>query len=132
MADNFRWLRALARYLLAGLLIVSIATGWARPAFASGAVVEPIAASSTPSVAQGNALFQANCVGCHARGGNIIRRGKTLKQRALTRNGYDTSEAIAEIVTQGKGAMTAFGDRLTAEEIEAIAQYVLQQAEAGW
>lgn len=78
------------------------------------------------------ALFEANCAACHANGGNIIRRGKTLKPKALSRNGYDSAEAIETLVSQGKGAMPAFGDRLSEGEIEAIAQYVLTQAESGW
>jgi cytochrome c6 len=78
------------------------------------------------------ALFELHCAGCHAQGGNIVRRGKTLKQKALVRNGYSQTAAISQLITEGKGAMPAYADRLSAGEIEAIAQYVLQQAESGW
>ncbi len=77
-------------------------------------------------------LFTANCAGCHAGGGNVIRRGKSLKSKALARYGYDDAESIAQIVTNGRGIMPAYVDRLSSEEIGALAQYVLQQAEAGW
>lgn len=77
-------------------------------------------------------LFSLNCAACHAGGGNIIRRGKNLKQKALMRHGYGEVEAIAQLVTQGKGIMPAYADRLSEEEIRAIAQYVLNQAQSGW
>lgn len=91
-------------------------------------------ASTLPEAARPDAaaLFSANCAACHANGGNIIRRGKNLKQKALSRHGYDSAEAIEALVQQGKGAMPAYADRLSAEEIGAIAQYVLTQAKTGW
>ncbi len=80
----------------------------------------------------GESLFSVQCAACHANGGNIIRRGKNLKQKALLRNGYGEVEAIAQLITQGKGAMPAYAERLSEGEIRAIAQYVQQQAAAGW
>nr|WP_228025321.1 c-type cytochrome [cf. Phormidesmis sp. LEGE 11477] len=90
------------------------------------------AATAPESTASGAVLFTENCAACHAGGGNIIRRGKNLKQRAMRRNGYEDVGAIASIVTQGKGIMPAYADRLSAEEISAIAQYVHEQSESGW
>ncbi len=48
------------------------------------------------------------------------------------RNGFGEVGAIASIVTKGKGIMPAYADKLSGDEIEAIAQYVHQQSEAGW
>ncbi|WP_008312642.1 c-type cytochrome [Leptolyngbya sp. PCC 6406] len=79
-----------------------------------------------PSAAQ---IFELNCAGCHAHGGNIIRRGKTLKSHALARNGVDSETAIAAIITQGKGIMSAYGNRFTPEEIDLLATYVWHQAQ---
>ena len=50
----------------------------------------------------------------------------------MVRNGYSDVDAIAQIITNGKGIMSAYGDRLNEEEIGAIAQYVHEQSEAGW
>jgi cytochrome c6 len=83
-------------------------------------------------ISSGAKIFEMNCAGCHANGGNIIRRGKTLKKRALKRNGFESVAAINQIVTQGKGNMSAYGERLTTEEINAVSNYVWQQAEQGW
>ncbi len=82
--------------------------------------------------ANGAKIFSVQCAGCHVNGGNIVRRGKTLKKRALKRNGMDSLEAIASLVANGKNNMSAFKDRLTEKQIEDVSTYVLEQAEKGW
>lgn len=77
-------------------------------------------------------IFAANCAGCHANGGNIVRRGKNLKLKALEKNGVDNVDAIAQLVTNGKNNMSAYQDRLTTSEIQAVSAYVLEQAKTGW
>lgn len=100
---------------------------------ASPVGADAIAAGSTALLPDQPAqLFEAHCEGCHPNGGNIIRRGKNLKARALERYGYDDVASITDIITHGKGVMSAYRDRLTREEIQALATYVLEQAEAGW
>jgi cytochrome c6 len=91
-----------------------------------------IAQAAETSLEFGATIFQAQCAACHQGGGNIIRRGKNLKLKALERNQVETIEAIQALVTQGKGNMSAYGDRLTVEEITAVSEYVLAQAAAGW
>lgn len=81
---------------------------------------------------QGAQVFSVHCAGCHVNGGNIVRRGKNLKLKTLERNGLDSVEAIAQLVTNGKGIMSAYGDRLTEVEIQNVSAYVLEQAEQGW
>ncbi len=82
--------------------------------------------------AAGGQIFSANCAACHIGGGNVINAQKTLKQADLDANGKNTIEAIVTQVTNGNGAMPAFGGKLSAEDIENVATYVLGQAEAGW
>jgi cytochrome c6 len=89
----------------------------------------PALAADVPNGAK---IFEIHCAGCHINGGNIVRRGKNLKQKALKKYGMDSIEAIANIITNGKGNMSAYKDRLTAEEIQAVSVYVLKQAEIGW
>lgn len=88
--------------------------------------------SQAPDHTQGAQLFDFHCAGCHPGGGNIIRRGKTLQLKALQRHGVDSEAAITQLVNYGKGNMSAFKDRLTVPEIEAVVQYVLVQAKQGW
>lgn len=80
----------------------------------------------------GERIFSANCSACHIGGTNVIISEKTLQQEALARYGMNSLDAIKTQVYSGKSAMPAFGGRLSDEEIEAVAQYVLQQAANGW
>jgi len=77
-------------------------------------------------------IFQVHCAGCHPNGGNIIRRGKTLKQKALKKYGVDSLEAIAALVTNGKNNMPAFQARLSEQQIQAVSAYVLEAAANDW
>ena len=95
----------------------------------SWAIAAPVFAAEADQAAK---LFEVQCAGCHVNGGNIVRRGKTLKLKALEKNGYHTVEAISEIITNGKGNMSAYRDRLSSEEIQTLAQYVLDQANKNW
>ncbi|MDJ0676600.1 MAG: c-type cytochrome [Calothrix sp. MO_167.B42] len=83
-------------------------------------------------ITNGAKIFSANCAGCHINGSNIIRRGKNLKMRALKRYHMDSVDAIASIVTNGKNNMSAYKERLTEQEIQDVAAYVLQQAQQNW
>ncbi|PSF38104.1 cytochrome C6 [Aphanothece hegewaldii CCALA 016] len=77
-------------------------------------------------------LFEINCAGCHPKGGNIIRRGKTLKLKDLKKFKMDSLLSVTDIVTNGKGIMSAYKERLTEQEINAVASYVLEQARENW
>lgn len=77
-------------------------------------------------------LFEINCAGCHPKGGNIIRRGKTLKLKDLKKFKMDTLSSVTDIVTNGKGNMSAYKERLSEPEIDAVSSYVLEQAEKNW
>ncbi|GAB4533488.1 MAG: c-type cytochrome [Pleurocapsa sp.] len=87
---------------------------------------------SATDLEKGTAIFQAHCAGCHANGGNIVRRGKNLRQKALKRNQLDNLAAVVELVTNGKNNMSAYRDRLTTQDIEEVSAYVLQQAANNW
>lgn len=77
-------------------------------------------------------LFENNCAGCHPKGGNIIRRGKTLKLKDLKKFKMDSLSSVTNIVTNGKGNMSAYKERLSELEIEAVSSYVLEQAGKNW
>ena len=101
-----------------------------------GMITIALLTSPAPAIATdlqtGAEIFEVHCAGCHVNGGNIIRRGKNLKQKALEKNGYSTAEAIAQIVTNGKANMSAYKDRLTPEQIQTVSAYVLEQAAVDW
>ena len=97
-------------------------------------LLSPLDALATPGVdlTNGAAVFKANCAGCHVKGGNIVRRGKNLKLKTLHKRQLDNEAAISSLVTNGKGIMSAYGDKLTAAEIADVSAYVLKRAEEGW
>lgn len=88
--------------------------------------------ASAANIANGAQIFEIHCAGCHSNGGNIVRRGKTLKKKALKKYGMDSLEAISSIVTNGKNNMSAYKDRLTTEQIQDVSAYVLEQAQKDW
>jgi cytochrome c551 len=68
------------------------------------------------------ALYSANCAGCHGedRSG---RSGPALLPSRLTRDPDD----YAELITNGGGGMPAFGSRLSADEIDALVEFILTE-----
>lgn len=82
--------------------------------------------------AKGAKVFSVECAGCHINGGNIIRRGKNLKLKALKRNKVDSLEEIIALVTNGKNIMSAYKDRLSQQQIQDVSAYVLEQAAKDW
>jgi cytochrome c6 len=111
-----------------GSVFLSVVLGWLMVALPIGAAEIPEGAQAS----EGANVFELHCAGCHANGGNIVRRGKTLKLKALERNGYGTEEMIAAIVTNGKGNMSAYNDHLTPAQIQAVSAYVLDRAHHDW
>ncbi len=91
---------------------------------------------TTPALAisttETETLFTNNCAGCHINGGNIVRRGKNLKSKALKKFGMDSTDAIAQLVKNGQYAMPAYKGRLTEQQIYDISAYVLEQAKHDW
>ncbi len=83
-------------------------------------------------LALGAKIFSANCAACHAGGGNVVQGNKTLKQDTLKQFGMDSADAIINQVRNGKNAMPSFKGRLTDDQIESVAAYVLAQSEKGW
>ncbi len=78
-------------------------------------------------------LFEQHCAGCHWGGGNIIRRGKTLRLAALQRNGITEPAAVAAIIRAAcVGQMGSYPKPSARRSVEPVAAYVWQQAEANW
>ena len=82
--------------------------------------------------AKGAKVFTANCAACHLGGRNVIVATKTLKKDALEKNNINSLAAIITQVQNGKNAMPAFKSRLNDQQIEDVANYVLEQADKDW
>ncbi|AFZ07626.1 cytochrome c class I [Oscillatoria nigro-viridis PCC 7112] len=119
-------LKNLKKNLTAFLLILTLA-------FVEIATNSQIAIADTATnPATAAEVFTANCAGCHINGSNIIRRGKNLKQKALKKYGMDSIANISNLVTNGKGIMPAYKNRLSEQQIIDVSAYVLSQAETDW
>jgi cytochrome c6 len=105
-------------------VLVALATtsllGLAQPALADG------------DLAVGAKVFTANCAACHANGTNVVMAPKNLKKESLEKFSMNSEDAIATQVRNGKNAMPAFGNKLSDEQISAVAAYVIAQADKGW
>jgi cytochrome c6 len=99
--------------------LIALTTLFASPALAA-------------DLANGVKVFDVHCAGCHPNGSNIVRRGKSLKKKALQKNGVETLESIVSLVANGKNNMSAYRDRLSAKEIEDVSAYVLERAAKDW
>lgn len=97
-----------------GLTLVLSLTGIATVG-AQGSVDDPA------QVEAGMAVFETNCAGCHGADGTGSNQGRPLTDIATQEP--DRSVHIAS-VTDGKGSMPAFGERLEADEIDAAVSYV--------
>ena len=80
----------------------------------------------------GEELFSMHCSGCHVQGGNIIRRTKTLKIKALKRNGVDNQDAIARIAREGIGSMSGYEEVLGKGGDQLVANWIWQQVQKAW
>ncbi|MDZ8189428.1 MAG: c-type cytochrome [Nostoc sp. ChiSLP02] len=110
-------MKKIIKVMLLGIAIFTFA--FSSPALAANSV-------------SGAKVFSSNCASCHAGGKNLVKAEKSLKKDALEKYGLYSAEAIIAQVTNGKGAMPAFGNRLKSEQIEDVAAYVLSQADKDW
>ncbi len=91
---------------------------------------------ATPALAgdaaKGKQIFVSECFACHRGGKNLVLAPKTLNKEDLQKYDRYSLEAIITQITNGKDPMPGFKGSLSAQKIEDVATYVLEQAEAGW
>ncbi len=80
----------------------------------------------------GEVLFLENCAGCHINGGNIIRRGKSLKLNSLKKNGINSPEDIAKIAREGVGIMSGYEELLGKGGDKLVSIWIWNQAQNAW
>ena len=67
----------------------------------------------------GKTIFETKCIGCHGADGKMGLSGA----KDLSQSAKNADEKI-EIITDGKNAMKAYKDQLTADQIKAVGDYV--------
>jgi len=89
------------------------------------AVVALASAPAAQAAVDGKALYDAKCAMCHGKDGvaKPMAKGSAnlndAKWQAATK-----VEAIEAAITDGKGKMKGYKDKMSAEEIKAVAAYV--------
>jgi cytochrome c6 len=114
------------------MILLALALGWwilsPRPALGMDLPPETLV-STQPS---GALLFAQHCAGCHVNGGNVIRRGKTLRLAALRRAGLESGADVARVASEGQGLMGGYGEALGPGGAEVVGDWVWRQALADW
>ena len=103
--------------------IASYVADCAGEGVANGQVGQGCVGGGASQGTDGKSLFAANgCGSCHTlkAAGSTGTIGPNLDESKPAR------ELVIENVTNGAGAMPAFGDKLSKEQIEAIADYILE------
>lgn len=75
--------------------------------------------SFAPQQNRGESLYGRKCERCHGEDGTKgAKAAENLKESTIS------DAAIIKIITEGKRKMPAYGDRMSAEDIKAVAGYV--------
>jgi cytochrome c6 len=69
------------------------------------------------------ALFQSKCAACHGKDGKPSAVGQKMGAKDLT-TVKESEKEIAATITNGKGKMPAYKDKLTDAQIESLAKYI--------
>ncbi len=87
-------------------------------------VLAVLAASLAAPVlaANGAAIYAARCKACHGPDGKGSPVGIKMGAKDLAAD--KDAKKVEDVVTKGKGKMSAFGGKLSPEEIQAVSKYV--------
>ena len=107
---------AIVTIVFGGLMAV-----WANEKVNSNITVNPVVNESTVTAPK---LYVSNCARCHgADGKGQTALGQSLDVPDLTTSNMSTAK-IKTIISKGDGSMPAFGKKLKAKDITALANYV--------
>ena len=113
-------------------------SGWSPLAVGAALGLMVAVLGSRPALAadleNGESVFLGNCAACHANGNNSVVAEKVLRKAAMEQylTGGWNAAAVQTQVTNGKGSMPAFGDKLGPDDIEDVASYVMDQSTGKW
>ncbi len=103
------------------VLVVLVTIGSAVTVAACSGGDDGIATPTDPVLAEGQKVYRSQCASCHGtKGGG----GQGSKLAGVVEVKFPNIDDHIRIIAEGKGGgMPAFGKRLTAEQIEAVARY---------
>lgn len=105
------------RILAAGLILVF---GTALGAACSTSSSTPAAPADDAVLVEGQKVYSANCASCHGSAG---AGGYGKKLAGVVETNYPNIDDQIAVIASGKGAMPGFSQKLSAEQIEAVARY---------
>lgn len=114
MYRTHRWLSVAPLLLIVAALVLFVGCGGSTAATTVAPTTDTTAAAGGVDAA---ALYSANCGSCHGGGGE---GGIGPDLRGLT-----DAALIESQVSTGAGSMPPFGNKLSADEISALATYVV-------
>ena len=121
---------------LSGLILTLLLIVGATGLLSAPAMAMAMDTMESSALKRGEQIFNSNCAACHMGGGNVIRANRTLKISDLNDHveAYSSSplEALEHEIEDGLNAMPSYADKLSEEEIMAVATYVEQRAELSW
>src|SRR5207302_9297500 len=81
---------------------------------------------AAPQDQTGQTLFKGNCATCHSQNGTPTAVGKSLNAPDLGSAPVQsqTKAQLQQIISNGKGNMPAFKDKLSEAEIDSLVAYV--------
>ena len=84
-----------------------------------------LAVAPAAQAADGKALYDAKCAMCHGKDGvaKPMAKGSANLNDAKWQEATKV-EAVETVVTDGKGKMKGYKDKMSGEEIKAVATYV--------
>jgi cytochrome c6 len=79
--------------------------------------------AGTALAADAAALFAAKCAACHGKDGKGTAVGQKMGAHDLTALKEGEAEIVA-VISNGKGKMSAYKEKLSQDEIKALAKFV--------
>jgi cytochrome c6 len=84
-------------------------------------------AATTYAQSDAAKIFKTNCVLCHAADGSgNTSAGKVLQAKDLRSDEVQkqSAAALVDVITNGKGKMPAFGNKINPEDVKSLVVYI--------
>jgi mono/diheme cytochrome c family protein len=104
----------------------------ARPTFLAAAVMalgtfllaacggDDVATPSDPTLARGQQVYRQNCASCHGTKGD---GGSGPRLAGVVTGRYPNIDDQIAVIAEGRAGMPAFGERLSQDDMAAVAAY---------
>jgi mono/diheme cytochrome c family protein len=102
-------------------LVLAVAVVFVVALFTNDGSSPSSSTATAGGAVSGEAVFASNCASCHGADGTG-GIGPALANGAVVEAFPDADDQVV-VITEGRNGMPAFGERLTAEEIQAVTDY---------